>query len=80
MGESLIEIKTKILCLIKSIPFLGMEMKPTFIYNILAVNPEATTRKSRNNLAIKDFVVNQITMGIRQQIEMEAQNRKHKGS
>ena len=74
VGESLIEIKNKDIVSNKINSILGMEMKRTFIYNILAVNPEATTRKEQKQFGmIKDFVVNQITMGIRQQIEMEAQ-------
>lgn len=53
---------------------LGMEMKRPFSWSILAVNPEATTRKEqRETELIREFVINTITEPIRQHLEMQAQ-------
>lgn len=53
---------------------LGMEMKRPLDYKVLAVNPEATTRKEQESLGrIKDFVINQITAPIKKKLELEAQ-------
>jgi hypothetical protein len=54
--------------------FLGMEMKRTFPWKAVALNPEATTRKEEEKYKrIKDYVVNEITAPIRQQLEIQAQ-------
>jgi len=51
---------------------LGMEMKRPFSWSVLATNPEATTRKEQYEAGlIRDFVINQITQPIRQQIELQ---------
>lgn len=53
---------------------LGMEMKRPFGYKVLAVNKEATTRKEQKETdLIKEFVVEQIMLPIRQQAEIEYQ-------
>ena len=53
---------------------LGMEMKRPFDWSVLAVNPEATTRKEQKETElIKEFVNNIITRPIRQQLEIQAQ-------
>lgn len=53
---------------------LGMEMRRPFDYKVLAVNPEATTRKEQEELGrIKDFVISDIVGPIKQQLEMQQQ-------
>ena len=53
---------------------LGMEMKRPFSWTVLAVNPEATTRKEQKQLQMyKDYINDTIMMPIRQQIEVESQ-------
>ena len=53
---------------------LGMEMKRPFDWSVLAVNPEATTRKEQKETElIKEYVNNIITKPIRQQLEIQAQ-------
>lgn len=53
---------------------LGMESSRPFDYKLLAVNPEATTRKEQEEFGrIKDFVYNTIMAPIQQQIEMQTQ-------
>lgn len=52
---------------------LGMEMRRPFGYKLLAVNPEATTRKEEEwNNRIKQYVVDEIMAPIRMQAEMQA--------
>ena len=52
----------------------GMEMKRPFSWYLLAVNPEATTRKEQKETdLIREFVVNTITEPIRQTLELQAQ-------
>lgn len=49
---------------------LGMEMKRPFSWNIIATNPEATTRKEQEEFGrLRDYVVSQVLSPIRQQIE-----------
>ena len=51
---------------------LGMEMRRPFSFKVLAVNPEATTRKEEEEFGqILDFVYKEITTPIRQQVEQE---------
>jgi len=51
---------------------LGMEMKRPFIWEAVAVNPEATTRREQESLKrIKDFVIDSIMGPIKQQIAMQ---------
>ena len=51
---------------------LGMEMRRPFSFKVLAVNPEATTRKEEEEFGqILDFVYREITTPIRQQVEQE---------
>lgn len=51
---------------------LGMEMKRPFIWEAVAVNPEATSRREQESLKrIKDFVIDSIMMPIKQQIAMQ---------
>lgn len=51
---------------------IGMQSRRPFSYKILAVNPEATTRREQEEFSqIREYVVNQITKPIRQQIELE---------
>lgn len=53
---------------------LGMEMRRPFEYRILAVNPEATTRKEQKEFGmIKDYVISNIVEPIRQEIELKQQ-------
>lgn len=51
---------------------LGMEMKRPFSWNIVAVNPEATTRKEQEEFGkMQDYVISEIMRPIRQKIEMQ---------
>lgn len=51
----------------------GMEMKRPFSWNVIATNPEATTEREKKEFDLmKQYVVNQIMMPIRQQLEMQA--------
>ena len=53
---------------------LGMEMKRSFSWKVIATNPEATTRREQEEFnRVKEFVVSQIMLPIKQQIEIEAQ-------
>jgi len=53
---------------------IGLESSRPFEYRVLAVNPEATTRKEEKESGmIRDFVVNSIMTPIKQQLEMQAQ-------
>lgn len=54
---------------------IGMEMRRPFSFKVLATNPEATTRKEQEEFnQIRDFVIQEITAPIRQQIMQEKQN------
>lgn len=49
---------------------LGMEMKRSFSWKVLAVNPEATTRKEQEqSKRIREFVINEITKPFRVEAE-----------
>lgn len=51
---------------------LGMEAKRPFPYKVAAINPEATTRREQAEFnMIKEYVVEQIMLPIRQEIEMQ---------
>lgn len=51
---------------------LGMEMKRPFSWNVIATNPEATTRKEQEEFGrIRDFVIAEILGPIRTQIEQQ---------
>lgn len=51
---------------------LGMESKRPFPHRIVAINPEATTRKEQEEFSqLKEYVVEQIMGPIQQQIAME---------
>lgn len=51
---------------------LGMEMKRPFSWNIVAVNPEATTRKEQEEFGkMQDYVISEVMRPIRQKIEMQ---------
>lgn len=53
---------------------LGMEMKRPFPWNVIATNPEATTRKEQEEFGrIRDWVVSEIVRPIRQEAELKAQ-------
>ena len=53
---------------------LGMEESRPFNWRVIATNPEATTRKEKEEFGrIKEYVVNKIMLPIRQQIEMQYQ-------
>lgn len=55
---------------------LGMEQKRGFDYRVYAVNADATTRREQEEFGrLRDFVVNTVTMPIRQQLEIEAQQK-----
>lgn len=74
VGESLIQLNNKDIVSNKINSIIGMEMKRPFVYNVVAVNPEATTRKEQKRFSlIKDFVVDKITAPIREQITIESQ-------
>lgn len=50
---------------------LGMEMRRPFDYKVLAVNPEATTRKEQQEFnMMKDYVISEILGPIKKQIEL----------
>lgn len=72
--ESKVNFKHKDIVSGKIKALLGMEMRRPFSFKVLAVNPEATTRKEQEEFKqILDFVVQEITQPIRQQIEQEKQ-------
>ena len=49
---------------------LGMEMKRSFSWKVLAVNPEATTRKEQEqSKRIREFVIDEITKPLRIEAE-----------
>ena len=51
---------------------LGMEMKRPFSWNIVATNPEATTRREQEeSKRIRDYVIAETMKPIRQQLEMK---------
>jgi len=51
----------------------GMEMKRPFSWNVIATNPESTTEREKKEFDLmRQYVVNQIMMPIRQQLEMQA--------
>lgn len=51
---------------------LGMEMRRPFNWKIIAVNPEASTRREEEETKrIKDFVINSIIAPIQKQLELE---------
>ncbi len=53
---------------------LGMEMKRSFQWKAVAVNPEATTRKEQEQTKrIKEYVTNEILRDIRTKIEQQKQ-------
>lgn len=50
---------------------LGMEMRRPFDYKVLAVNPEATTRKEQQEFnMMRDYVISEILGPIKKQIEL----------
>lgn len=52
---------------------MGMEIKRPFTWNVIAVNPEATTRKEQEEFGrIRDWVIGEIVRPIRQEAEMKA--------
>lgn len=56
---------------IKSI--MGMEIKRPMTWNVIAVNPEATTRKEQEEFGrIRDWVISEIVRPIRQEAELKA--------
>lgn len=51
---------------------LGMEMKRPFSWKVVAVNPEATSRKEQAEMGyIKEYVTNSIIAPIREELEMK---------
>lgn len=51
---------------------LGMEIKRPFAWNVIATNPEATTRKEQEEFGrMRDYVVSEIMRPIRQKLEMQ---------
>lgn len=51
---------------------LGMEMRRPFEYKVLAVNPEATTRKEQEEFGrMRDYVISEIMSPIKQKLEMQ---------
>ena len=51
---------------------LGMEMKRPFSWNVIATNPEATTRKEQEKFKrIRDYVISETLKPIRLQIEQQ---------
>jgi len=51
---------------------LGMEMKRPFSWNVIATNPEATTRKEQEEFGrIRDYVISETLKPIRMQIEQQ---------
>lgn len=52
---------------------MGMEIKRPFSWNVIAVNPEATTRKEQEEFGrIKDWVVSQVLAPIKEELELKA--------
>lgn len=55
---------------------LGMEQRRGFDYRVFAVNADATTRREQEEFGrLRDFVVNTITAPIKQELELEAQQK-----
>lgn len=53
---------------------LGMEMRRPLSWRIAATNPSASTRRSREEAKqIREYVVNNVMLGVRQEIELERQ-------
>ncbi|MDB4286361.1 hypothetical protein N9933_03580, partial [bacterium] len=53
---------------------LGMEMKRPFSWTIVATNSEATTRREKEEFGkIRDYVISQVMLPIRQEVEMKYQ-------
>jgi hypothetical protein len=53
---------------------LGMEMKRSFSWKVIATNPEATTRREDEEFKrIREFVISSIMQPIRQEVEVKAQ-------
>jgi len=53
---------------------LGMEESRPFNWRVIATNPEATTRKEKEEFGrIREYVINKIMLPIRQQIELQYQ-------
>jgi len=51
----------------------GMEMKRPFSWNVIAVNPEATTEREKKEFdLVRQYVINQIMLPIRQELEIKA--------
>lgn len=51
---------------------LGMEMKRPFSWNVMATNPEATTRKEQEEFGrLREYVVSEIMRPIREKIELK---------
>ncbi len=52
---------------------MGMELKRPFSWNVIAVNPEATTRKEQEEYGqIRDWVVSEIVRPIKMEAELKA--------
>lgn len=52
---------------------LGMEMKRPFSWKVIATNPEATTRKEKEEFSrIRDFIIAETLGPLRKEIEMKA--------
>lgn len=53
---------------------LGMEAKRAFDWNVIATNPEATTRKEQEEFGrLRDYVISEIMTPLRTQIEIKKQ-------
>lgn len=51
---------------------LGMEMKRPFSWNVIATNPEATTRKEQEEFGrIRDYVISEVLTPLRTQLEQQ---------
>jgi len=72
LGELPTDFTNKDILSSKIKALLGMEMRRPFSWKVLAVNPEATTRKEQQQTSmLKEFVVNSIILPIKTQLEQK---------
>lgn len=72
IGELPVEFTNKDILSGKVKALIGMEMRRPFSWKIVAINPEATSRKEREEFQqMQQYVVNSIIEPIKQEIEMQ---------
>jgi len=72
VGELPAKMVNRDICSGKIKAMLGMESKRPFTWNVIATNPEATTRKEQEEYGrIRDWVISEIMSPIRNDIELQ---------